>query len=101
MRIRWDRQMLLANGLLDLGIAFLLAVALAEWAKVRRKSERGFNWLATAGIWFLFAGTFAQLPSAIGVYLTPLFLAEIFSGVAWIFAILGTLFVGYETLLEK
>ena len=93
--------MWLANGLLDLGIALLLGVALAEWAKVRRKSEKGFNWLTAAGVWFLFAGTFAQLPSSIASYLSPLFLVELFSGVGWIFAIIGTLFVGYETVLER
>ena len=90
-----------ANGLIDLGVAFLLVLALAELSKFKRKSERGFNWLGAAGVWFLFAGTFAQLPSAIGAYLTPLFLVEIFSGVGWIFAIIGTLFIGYETLLER
>lgn len=90
-----------ANGLIDLGVAFVLVVAFAEWAKVRRKAEKGFGWLAAAGVFFLFAGSFTELPVTIGAYLTPLFLVELFSGIGWILAIIGTLFVGYETLLEK
>jgi uncharacterized membrane protein HdeD (DUF308 family) len=88
--------------LIDLGVAFLLAVALAEWAKVRRKSEKGFGWLAAAGVFFLFAGTLnvAVLPGLYD-YVSGLWLDTLFAAIGWILALVGTLFIGYETLLEK
>ena len=89
--------------LIDVGIAFLLAVTFAEWAKVRRKSEKGFGWLAAAGVFFLFAGTFSEviLPGIYDTYLSSLGINTLFAIVGWILALIGTLFVGYETLLEK
>lgn len=89
-----------ANGLIDLGVALFVAIALSEVAKVRRKSERGYNWLAAAGIFFLFAGGMGVIPATIP-YIADLFLAEIFSLIGWVFAIIGTLFIGYETLIER
>lgn len=88
--------------LLDVGVAFLLVVAFAEWAKVRRKSEKGFGWIAAAGVFFLFAGTLdvAVLPGLFP-YLENLMLDTIFATIGWILALIGTLFIGYETLLEK
>jgi len=91
------------SGLATLGIAFLLAVALAEWAKFRNKADKGFNWIALAGIWFLFAGTFSMVTS-LGSYLgatTFLGIGSIFEIVGWIFALIGTLFAAYEVLVEK
>lgn len=88
--------------LVDVGIAFLLVVAFAEWAKVRRKSEKGFAWLAASGVFFLFAGTLdAAILPGLFPYLENLMLGTIFSTIGWILALIGTLFVGYETLLEK
>jgi len=88
--------------LIDVGIAFLLAVTLAEWAKVRRKAEKGFGWLAAAGVFFLFAATLnaAVLPGLYD-YVSGLWLDTLFTAIGWILALVGTLFVGYETLLEK
>jgi len=88
--------------LIDVGVAFLLAVAFAEWAKVRRKSEKGFGWIAAAGVFFLFAGTLnaAVLPSLYD-YVSNLYLDALFATIGWILALIGTLFIGYETLLEK
>ena len=89
--------------LIDVGVAFLLAVTLAEWAKVRRKSEKGFGWIAAAGVFFLFAGTLDPLilPGLYSQYLSGLMLNTLFAAIGWILALVGTLFVGYETLLEK
>ena len=94
--------MVFSATLLDVGVAFLLAVAFAEWAKVRRKSEKGFGWIAAAGVFFLFAGTL-QLTVLPGLYtyLESLMLDTIFATIGWILALIGTLFIGYETLLEK
>lgn len=88
--------------LIDVGIAFLAAVALAEFAKVKRKSERGFGWLAAAGVFFLFAGTLnVEVLPNLFQYLQMLWLDTLFAAIGWILALIGTLFVGYETLLEK
>jgi len=94
--------MVFSATLIDVGIAFLLAVALAEWAKIRKKTEKGFSWLALSGVLFLFAGTvdLATLPG-IYQYIGGLYLDTVFAGLGWFFALLGTLFVLYETVLEK
>ena len=88
--------------LVDVGVAFLLIVTLAEWAKIRRKSEKGFGWLAAAGVFFLFAGTInaITLPGLFS-YVSGLWLDTLFAAIGWILALVGTLFIGYETLLEK
>lgn len=88
--------------LIDVGIAFLLIVTLAEWAKLRRKSEKGFGWLAAAGVFFLFAGTInATTLPGLYEYVSGLWLDTLFAAVGWILALVGTLFIGYETMLEK
>lgn len=89
--------------LAGLGLSFLLAVALAEFAKFRSKADKGFNWLATAGIWFLFAGTFISGVTLEG-FLTPAIwsgLKSVFEVLGWLFALIGTLFVAYEVMVEK
>jgi hypothetical protein len=86
----------------DYGIALLLAVALAEYFKWRSKSE-GFKWLAVGGIWLLFAGSFVAAPS-LGAYIGATAwsgIAQIFEILGWLFALIGTLFIAYETLLSK
>ena len=94
--------MVFSSALIDVGIALLLSVALAEWAKVRKKTEKGFNWLASAGVLFLFAGIIdaSTLP---GLYnlVSGLYLDTLFAGVGALFALLGSLFIVYETVLEK
>ena len=89
------------EGAVGLGIACLLAAAIAEYAKLRRRSERGFNWIAVAGIFFIFAGTFpvSGLSTYIGGELTGN-LSGFFGLLGWIFALVGTLYVAYEILLR-
>jgi len=90
------------EGLVGLGVACLLAPAIAEYAKIRHKAERGFNWFAMAGVWFIFAAAFPLVPT-IASFLTfgTFSLADIFAWVGWLVALIGTLFVGYEMLVEK
>jgi len=96
--------------LVDLGIAFLLATVFAEYFKFRGKAKKGWNWIVLAGIWFIFAGAFnvmtAVHPSGnyLGTYLTPAVwygIEQIFEILAWIFALVGTLFIAYEAFIEK
>ena len=89
--------------LTGLGLAFLLAVALAELAKFRSKAERGFNWLALAGVWLVFAGSFTSGATLEGI-LTPAVWSAFRSVgeiIGWLFALIGTLFVAYQVLIEK
>lgn len=93
----------LMEGLAGFGIACLLVVALAEWGKFRTKAEKGFNWIGLAGVWFLFAGSFAvatNLGGYIGAGTFPV-IGSIFEIIGWIFALIGTLFAAYEVLVEK
>jgi hypothetical protein len=97
--------MALFGGLVDLGVAFLVVVALAEYFKFRNKADKGFGWLAVAGVLFLFAGASASdtiisafAPSIIG---SAGVLTALFEVVAWIFGLVGTLFVIYQVLVER
>jgi len=95
--------MAIFGGLLDLGIAFLLAAALAEYLKFRNVAKKGFNWIIVAGVFFLFAGTFSTA-TALGSYLgTSVWngLAQLFEILGWLFGLVGTLFIVYEAFIEK
>lgn len=93
--------MLFANGLIDLGVAFLAAIALAEASNMRKKHETGFNMLAAGGVWMIFAGSLNVLPGYSGTLLNVFPIVEVFSVIGWIFALLGTLLIGYETFMER
>lgn len=91
------------GGLLDAGVAVLILIALAQYAKVRDKAEKGYNWLAAAGVTLLFSGLFSSA-SVIGTFIGAGIwngLASLFQVVGWILALVGTIFVLYETVLEK
>jgi len=88
------------EGVIGLGIACLLAPAIAEFAKLRHKAEKGFSWLAVAGVFFLFSATFATVTAVVPM-LGQLFLEPLFQVIGWVLALIGTLFVGYEMLFEK
>ncbi|MEM7825375.1 MAG: hypothetical protein QW412_00765 [Candidatus Aenigmatarchaeota archaeon] len=92
--------MAIFTGTIEWGVALLLGVALAEYTKFTKKSEKGFAWLATAGVFFLFAGVFPQIVLEY-IPLGNIGLDTIFSVIGWILALIGTLFIAYEVLLEK
>ena len=86
------------EGLVGLGIAMLLAPAIAEYAKIRNKADRAFNFIASAGVCFLFASTLtvasslrANIPYASGIEMV----VEL---VGWLLALIGTVFVAYQIL---
>jgi len=92
--------MALFEGTLGLGIAFLLAVALAEYAKVRHKSEKGFSWLVISAAFFLLSAAFTA--PAVGTYLSQISILDwAFQLLGWLFALISVIFIVYETLLEK
>ncbi len=91
------------EGLVGLGIALLFGTALAEYSKFRQKSTRGWNWLALAGAWFIFAGSFG-VATALAPYVTATLwegISLLFQTLGWLFALIGAIFVAYETLVEK
>ncbi|NIP40019.1 MAG: hypothetical protein GTN39_00715 [Candidatus Aenigmarchaeota archaeon] len=71
-------------------LAILIAPVFAEYAKIRTKVERPFNFIAGAGIFFLLAiaftadfFTFAGGAAVYGVYL--------FEFLGWLFLLIGVL----------
>jgi pilus assembly protein TadC len=89
--------------LVDAGIGVLILVALAQYAKVRDKSEKGYNWLAAGGALLLFAGLFVAAPALGNLIGSGIWngLGNLFQVVGWIFALVGVVFVAYETVIEK
>lgn len=85
---------------ITVGLALLLAPAIAEHAKLRNKAEKGFTWMAVAGALILFSAVSAgDLTALAGVDLA--LLSTVLGAVGWIVALVGTVFVGYEALMEK
>ena len=92
----------MALELVEVGLAFLAGCALANYFKFKR-AEKGLNWIALAGVWFMFAGSF-DIASTLGGYVGAsawMGLEAIFEIIGWIFALIGTLFVAYQVLVEK
>ncbi len=80
-------------------LAILLAPVFAEYAKIRAKAEKGFNFIAGAGIFFLLAMGFqvslfnmAGGAAVYGVYL--------FEFIGWLFLLIGVLMAAMG-LLKK
>jgi len=96
-------KMAVVGDLVLLGLAFLLAPVFAEYSRIRKKAEKGFNWIAAAGILFLFAGTLSTsiMPATLADTLGELYIRELFYVVGWIFALIGTVFGAYEILSKK
>lgn len=84
---------------LDLGIALLLALALAEFSKFRHKSEKGWGWIGVAGAFLVFAGLPVLGGATLGFDLSVI--GTVFSVLGWLLALIGVVFVAYESLLEK
>jgi hypothetical protein len=92
-------RMAIFEGTLGIGIAFLLAVALAQYAKF--KAEKGMTWLGVAGVFFLFSGAFAAGAVTQNLASVQVVLQPIFELLGWLFALIAAVFVAYETLLER
>ena len=81
-------------------VATLLAPVFAEYAKIRVKAERQFNFIAAAGIFFLlsigFTATFfmdlAGTAYLYGVYL--------FEFLGWLFLLVGVLWAVFAGLMK-
>ncbi len=85
---------------LDSGLLLLISVIFAHYIGIRRKTEKSWNWLLTAGIFLIFGG----IPVLGGVEIAGVdlsIIASIFSLLGWIFALIGTLYVLYELQLSR
>lgn len=89
-------SMVLFEGTLGLGIALLLAVALAEMAKVRQKHEKAFEWLAVSGVLFLAANVFS-LPAIFSITAQAnTYLSQLFSALGKIAVIVSAVYLAIE-----
>ena len=82
-----------------LAVATLLAPVFAEYAKIRSKAERQFNFIAAAGIFFLLALAFnaSFLAIAGGAAVYGLY---IFEFLGWLFLLIGVLWAVFSGLLK-
>ena len=91
--------MVLFEGLLGLGIVCLLAPAIAQFAGIRKKAARGYNWIATSGLLFILAATF-EIGFWTDVGLTQIagWGSQLFQIIGWIFVLVGVLSALFESL---
>lgn len=80
-------------------MATLLAPVFAEYAKIRVKAERQFNFIAAAGIFFLLAIAFnaSFLTMAGGAAIYGLYLFEF---LGWLFLLVGALWAVFAGLMK-
>jgi hypothetical protein len=90
--------MAIFEGVLGLGVGLLLAVALAQYAKI--KLTKGWQLMAVAAALFLSAAAWSA--PAVASYISPQIglVREAFELVAWLLVLLGALLVTYEALVE-
>ncbi|MEM5853226.1 MAG: hypothetical protein QXS37_02895 [Candidatus Aenigmatarchaeota archaeon] len=90
--------MVLFEGVLGIGVGLLLAIALAQYAKL--KLTRGWQLIAVAAVLLLSAGVWSS--PAVSTYITPQLgmVREAFELVAWLLALVGALLIVYEMLVE-
>ena len=80
-------------------MAILLAPVFAEYAKIRVKAEKQFNFIAAGGIFFLLAIAFnaSFLSMAGGAAVYGIYLFEF---LGWIFLLVGALWAVFAGLLK-
>lgn len=81
---------------LSLGLAVLLAPVFAEYAKIREKAERAFEFLAGGGVLFLLAYAFE-----VSLFQTQLVQVAKYGGLAfqllgWVFVVTGSVWAAIE-----
>jgi hypothetical protein len=82
-----------------IALATLLAPVFAEYAKIRTRAERQFNFIAAAGIFFLLA--FASVNAAfLAVAGQTMLVGMIFEFVGWVFLLVGVLWAVFTGLIK-
>ena len=76
--------------LLYSALVCLIAPVFAEYAKIRKKAERAFNWIAAGGVSFILAAAFTlsfwTYAGQVGLWLQYLF-----EFIGWIYVLIGAL----------
>jgi hypothetical protein len=81
-------------------IATLLAPVFAEYAKIRSKAERQFNFIAAAGVFFLVSIAFTASLFTNLVGASYIFGVYIFEFLGWLFLIVGAVWAVFSGLIK-
>jgi hypothetical protein len=88
-----------------LGLACLAAPAISEYFGFRKNAERGFHWVAVAGVLFILAGAFSfattQFLRVWGIETIGTFGELLFSVLGWLFVLVGVIVVLVNSLRLK
>ena len=93
--------MALEFSLVAFSISLILAPALAEFAKVRARAEKGFAWIAVGGVFFLLAAAFEAFGgfSSVAGYAGSLSVGSaIFGAIGLVSALIGALTTAMKIL---
>ncbi|MBI4017477.1 MAG: hypothetical protein HY366_00860 [Candidatus Aenigmarchaeota archaeon] len=88
-----------ATATLNLGLVLLIVPALAEWAKVRKASEKAYAWIAAGGVSFVLAATFGAsgaLAQFAGSAASSGWL--LFDGLGFVLVLVGALMALYNSV---
>ena len=84
-----------------LGLVCLLAPAITQYAGVRKKAEKGYNWITIAGLMFILAGAFDPVTvtfwATSGLTEIVGWGMQLFQIIGWIFVLVGVLSVLFES----
>jgi hypothetical protein len=81
-------------------IATLLAPVFAEYAKIRSKAERQFNFIAAAGVFFLVSIAFTATLFTYAIGNAYIFGVYLFEFLGWIFLVVGALWAVFGGLIK-
>lgn len=73
-----------------LGLVCLLAPAIAQYAGVKKKMDKGLGWVAVAGLMFILAGAF---DASVVTFWATSDLGSVADGGLYLFQIIGWIFV--------
>ena len=83
-----------------LAIATMLAPVLAEYAKIRTKAERQYNFIAAAGIFFLVSIAFTANLFTNMLGGSYIFGVYIFEFLGWLFLVVGAVWAVFSGLMK-
>jgi hypothetical protein len=83
-----------------LAIATLLTPVFAEYAKIRTKAERQFNFIAAAGVFFLVSIAFTASLFTNMLGSTYIFGVYIFEFLGWLFLVVGAVWAVFSGLIK-
>ena len=82
-------------------LALLLAPVFAEYAKIRAKTSKAFNFIAGAGVLTLLAVSFGVFNGISGAESVATYGGLLFEFIAWIFVLVGALWAALDLTKAK